>query len=98
MGALGYSADWNGVLSYVEDIRVRFDTLDVLRFLHEISSRHFAYASIGGPRLVMDYNNDGWGPTTSTEFSSTRRDTSSVAQTSTRVAGATAAVAGDAMA
>ena len=23
---------------------------------------HFAYASIGGPRLVMDYNNDGWGP------------------------------------
>jgi len=23
---------------------------------------HFAYASIGGPRIIMDYANDGWGP------------------------------------
>ncbi len=23
---------------------------------------HFAYASIGGPRIVMEYANDGWGP------------------------------------
>jgi hypothetical protein len=23
---------------------------------------HFAYAAFGGPRLVMEYGNDGWGP------------------------------------
>jgi hypothetical protein len=23
---------------------------------------HFGYASIGGPRIVMAYANDGWGP------------------------------------
>ena len=63
MGALGYSADWNGVLSYVEDIRIRFGTRwTFCGFFTKYPLGHFAYASIGGPRLVMDYNNDGWGP------------------------------------
>ncbi|GAA3010789.1 hypothetical protein [Actinokineospora diospyrosa] len=30
-------------------------------FFTKYPVRHFAYASIGGPRLVMQYSNDGWG-------------------------------------
>jgi len=63
MGAIGFSADWNGVLSYVEDLRTRFGTRwTYCAFITKYPLQHFAYASIGGPRLVMDYNNDGWGP------------------------------------
>ncbi|MFF8375208.1 RICIN domain-containing protein [Streptomyces sp. NPDC015661] len=63
MGALGYSADWNGVLSYVEAIRSRLGTRwTYCGFFTKYPVGHFAYASIGGPRVVMDYNNDGWGP------------------------------------
>ncbi|MBM3564071.1 MAG: VCBS repeat-containing protein, partial [Alphaproteobacteria bacterium] len=63
MGALGYSADWNGVLAYIEDIRTRFGTRwTYCGFFTKYPVGHFAYASIGGPRIVMDYNNDGWGP------------------------------------
>jgi hypothetical protein len=63
MAALGFSGDWNGVVSYVEDIRTRFGTRwTYCGFFTKYPLGHFAYASIGGPRLVMDYNNDGWGP------------------------------------
>jgi hypothetical protein len=63
MAAIGYTADWNGVLSYVEDIRSRFGTRwTYCGFFTKYPLSWFAYASIGGPRLVMDYNNDGWGP------------------------------------
>ena len=63
MAALGFSADWNGVGAYVEDIRARFGTRwTFCGFFTKYPLGHFAYASIGGPRLVMDYNNDGWGP------------------------------------
>jgi hypothetical protein len=63
MAAIGFSADWNGVLAYVEDLRTRFGTRwTYCAFFTKYPLQHFAYASIGGPRLVMDYNNDGWGP------------------------------------
>jgi hypothetical protein len=63
MGALGFTADWNGVLAYVEDLRTRFGTRwTYCGFFTKYPLGWFAYASIGGPRLVMDYNNDGWGP------------------------------------
>jgi hypothetical protein len=63
MGAIGFSADWNGVLSYIEDLRSRFGTRwTYCGFFTKYPLSWFAYASIGGPRLVMDYNNDGWGP------------------------------------
>jgi FG-GAP-like repeat len=63
MGAIGFSADWAGVQSYVEELRVRFGTRwTYCGFITKYPLAHFAYASIGGPRLVMDYNNDGWGP------------------------------------
>jgi FG-GAP-like repeat len=63
MGALGFSANWSGVSAYVEDIRARFGTRwTYCGFFTKYPLSWFAYASIGGPRLVMDYNNDGWGP------------------------------------
>jgi hypothetical protein len=63
MGALGYSSDWNGVYSYVEALRNRFGTRwTYCGFFTKYPVWHFAYASIGGPRIVMDYANDGWGP------------------------------------
>jgi FG-GAP-like repeat len=63
MGALGFSADWAGVSAYVEDIRNRFGTRwTYCGFFTKYPLGWFAYASIGGPRLVMQYANDGWGP------------------------------------
>ena len=63
MGAMGYSADWAGVGAYVEDLRGRFGTRwTYCGFFTKYPLAHFAYASIGGPRLVMQYANDGWGP------------------------------------
>jgi hypothetical protein len=63
MGALGFSADWAGVTAYVEDIRNRFGTRwTYCGFFTKYPLGWFAYASIGGPRLVMQYANDGWGP------------------------------------
>jgi hypothetical protein len=63
IGSIGFSADWAGVTAYVEDLRSRFGTRwTYCGFFTKYPLGHFAYASIGGPRLVMDYNNDGWGP------------------------------------
>ena len=63
MAALGFSADWNGVVQYVENNRTRFGTRwTYCGFFTKYPLFHFAYASIGGPRLVMQYANDGWGP------------------------------------
>jgi hypothetical protein len=63
MGALGYSQDWNGVTAYVENIRNTFGTRwTYCGFFTKYPLDWFAYASIGGPRLVMQYANDGWGP------------------------------------
>ena len=63
MGALGFTADWTGVAEYVDDIRNRFGTRwTYCGFFTKYPLDWFAYASIGGPRLVMQYDNDGWGP------------------------------------
>jgi hypothetical protein len=63
MGMLGFGANWAGVTAYVEDLRTRFGTRwTFCGFFTKYPLQHFAYASIGGPRLVMDFNNDGWGP------------------------------------
>ncbi|MEU0878227.1 FG-GAP-like repeat-containing protein [Lentzea sp. NPDC005914] len=63
MGMIGFSADWAGVTAYVEDLRARFGTRwTYCGFFTKYPLFHFAYASIGGPRLVMQYSNDGWGP------------------------------------
>ncbi len=63
MAAIGFSADWAGVGAYVEDLRTRFGTRwTFCAFFTKYPLGWFAYASIGGPRLVMQYANDGWGP------------------------------------
>jgi hypothetical protein len=63
MGAIGFSADWAGVTAYIEDLRSRFGTRwTYCVFFTKYPLGWFAYASIGGPRIVMDYAQDGWGP------------------------------------
>lgn len=63
MGALGFDASWNGVAQYVEGLRTNFATRwTYCGFFTKYPLSWFAYASIGGPRLVMNYSNDGWGP------------------------------------
>ncbi|WP_447601174.1 hypothetical protein [Nitrospira sp. Nam80] len=63
MAALGYEASRNGVLQYAEAIRQQFATQwTYCAFFTKYPLSWFAYAFIGGPYLVMDYNNDGWGP------------------------------------
>lgn len=63
MAALGFPANWSGVVQYVENNRTRFGTRwTYCGFFTKYPLGHFAYAGIGGPRLVMQYANDGWGP------------------------------------
>ena len=61
---LGFQANWNGVGDYVNGLRSNRHTnwAYCVFFVKGYPLDHFAYASIGGPRLVMDYANDGWGP------------------------------------
>ncbi|MBN1149257.1 MAG: hypothetical protein JXA78_18495 [Anaerolineales bacterium] len=63
MGKLGYGGGLNNVLAYVQDLRSRLATRwGYCAFFTKYPTAHFAYASLGGPRLVMQYDNDGWGP------------------------------------
>lgn len=62
MGALGFPASWAGVGQYVESLRSGFGTRwTYCAFFTKYPLGWFAYAQIGGPRLVMQYDNDGWG-------------------------------------
>ena len=63
MQALGYAPSWNGVVTYVNTIRTNLQTQwSYVAYFTKYPLDWFAYASIGGPRLVMQYANDGWGP------------------------------------
>ncbi len=63
MQQLGFGTGMGAVTSYVNKIRTDLGTTwTYCGFFTKYPIYHFAYASIGGPRLVMDYNNDGWGP------------------------------------
>jgi hypothetical protein len=63
MAQLGFGSGLAGVTSYIESLRTKFSTTwAYCGFFTKYPLGWFAYASIGGPRLVMDYNNDGWGP------------------------------------
>ncbi|MFW2332395.1 hypothetical protein [Ilumatobacter sp.] len=62
MQALGYGSGLAGVRDYIEDLRSAKNTSwSYCAFVTKYPIGHFAYASIGGPRLVMDPANDGWG-------------------------------------
>jgi hypothetical protein len=63
MAKLGFGSGMAGVTTYVESLRTKYTTTwAYCGFFTKYPLGWFAYASIGGPRLVMDYNNDGWGP------------------------------------
>lgn len=63
MQQLGFAGSMAGVSAYVEQLRTNLGTTwTYCAFFTKYPLGHFAYASIGGPRLVMDYANDGWGP------------------------------------
>lgn len=63
MKKMGYGTGMTAVRKYIEDIRTRLQTeWTYCAFFTKYPVGHFAYASIGGPRLVMHYDNDGWGP------------------------------------
>ena len=63
MQQLGFATGMAGVTAYAEKLRTNLGTQwTYCAFFTKYPLGHFAYASIGGPRLVMDYNNDGWGP------------------------------------
>ncbi len=64
VAALGFQANWNGVSDYVNWLRADRHTNwgYCVFFVKGYPVDHFAYASIGGPRIVMEYANDGWGP------------------------------------
>ena len=63
MAAMGFPASWAGVTQYVEQLRANFNTRwTYCAFFTKYPVTWFAYASLGGPRLVMQYSNDGWGP------------------------------------
>lgn len=63
MQQLGFGTGMAGVSTYVEKIRQSLGTTwTYCAFFTKYPLGHFAYASIGGPRLVMHYDNDGWGP------------------------------------
>jgi len=63
MQQLGYATGMAGVSAYVNTIRTNLaSTWTYCAFFTKYPVGWFAYASIGGPRLVMHYDNDGWGP------------------------------------
>lgn len=63
MVKLGYQGNWQGVIDYVEHIRTQLGTQwTYAGFFTKYPVDWFAYATLGGPRLVMQYANDGWGP------------------------------------
>jgi hypothetical protein len=63
MQQLGFGTGMGAVSAYVEKIRTNLATTwTYCAFFTKYPLGHFAYASIGGPRLVMQYANDGWGP------------------------------------
>ncbi|ONH31394.1 hypothetical protein [Pseudofrankia asymbiotica] len=63
MAKLGYQANFDGVYDHADEVRGRLGTRwGYVLFVTKYPVRYFAYAAIGGPRLVATYDNDGWGP------------------------------------
>ncbi|WP_239332504.1 hypothetical protein [Frankia sp. CiP3] len=63
MGQLGYTPNFDGVYEFVDDLREFHGTRwSYCAFITKYPLSYFAYSSVGGPRLVLSYDNDGWGP------------------------------------
>lgn len=60
---LGQPPGLNGAEKYARSLRTKLATnWAYVAFFTKYRLKHFGYAAIGGPRLVMHYDNDGWGP------------------------------------
>jgi hypothetical protein len=60
---MGFGTGLSGAQAYVDALRKSKQTnWAYCAFFTKYPVGHFAYASLGGPRLVMHYDNDGWGP------------------------------------
>jgi hypothetical protein len=63
LAALGFSPGAAGLDEYITFL---LETLAVERAFCALFTKypvaHFAYADLGGPRLVMHFDNDDWGP------------------------------------
>ncbi len=63
LAQMGYDSGISGVRAHAEHLRSSLSTQwAYVAFFTKYRLWHFAYASLGGPRLVMHYENDGWGP------------------------------------
>lgn len=63
LAQLGYAPGEAGSLAYAGALRQKHGTdWAYLAFFTKYQLAHFAYARSGGPRLVMHFDNDGWGP------------------------------------
>jgi len=63
LAALGFGPGLAGARAYIEKLRSSLGTdWAYCAFFTKYPVGWFAYASLGGPRLVMAYDNDGWGP------------------------------------
>ena len=61
MAKLGYSADWDGVKAYAEDLRKdKGAQWSMIAFFTRYPLKWFGYA--GRPRVVMHLDNGSWGP------------------------------------
>lgn len=63
LAQLGYGPGLEGADAYARALRQKHGTdWAYIAFFTKYPVAHFAYASLGGPRLVMHFDNDGWGP------------------------------------
>lgn len=63
LAALGFGPGSAGASAYAESIRTSRGTdWAYVAFFTRYAVDWFAYAYLGGPHLVMDYESDGWGP------------------------------------
>lgn len=66
----GYQGNWQGVIDYINHIKTQYGTdWTYVGYFTKYPLDHFAYASLGGPRLVMQYENDDWGARNTIFFS-----------------------------
>ena len=68
MAGLGYSSGSSGMYDYLHFLRTtRWPSMcpgpdwAYIAFFTKYAVSWFAYAAVGGPRLVMQYSNNGWG-------------------------------------
>jgi hypothetical protein len=67
MSKLGYLPGNAGLYDYLQHLRTnKWPSITIdwayIAFFTKYAADWFAYASVGGPRLVMQYDNNGWGP------------------------------------